>query len=192
MREVTERRLAGAVGGCSIALLVGGLVLTYLDRHATLPASASLWNFSYVLGQFTNMAVPAVGIVLASRRPANRIGWLFLTAGSGLSIGGFANAWGTHALLGAPGSLPAGRAAMWLSNIIWVLPFVALAFLFLLFRPDSSARDAGGRRPPPWPWASPPSRASRWLTRRSSGRRPSGHRYLASMTWSRCCSSAYS
>jgi signal transduction histidine kinase len=33
----------------------------------------------------------------------------------------------------APGSLPAGRAAAWLSNWIWVVPFAIFALVFLLF-----------------------------------------------------------
>src|SRR5262249_32766945 len=32
-----------------------------------------------------------------------------------------------------PGSLPAGRAVAWLSGWVWVIPFAALGFLFLLF-----------------------------------------------------------
>jgi hypothetical protein len=56
------------------------------------------------------MAVPAVGLVLASRRPANRIGWLFLAAGAAIGLGDFFTAYGLRALSAAPGSLrPAGR-----------------------------------------------------------------------------------
>ena len=40
-------------------------------------------------------------------RPANCVGWLFLVAGPGLGLGGFANAYGLPALV-APGSLPGG------------------------------------------------------------------------------------
>ena len=58
-----------------------------------------------------NLAVPVVGFVLASRRPANRLGWLFVVAGLGLGLGSFARAYGLHALVAAPGSWPAGRAA---------------------------------------------------------------------------------
>ena len=98
-----------------------------------MPADLTGWNFSDVFGQVVNLAVPVVGFVLASRRPANRIGWLFLVAGLAL---------GLRALLAAvraacpgrgPGSLPAGRAFAWLSNWIWVIPFAMLAFVFLLF-----------------------------------------------------------
>jgi signal transduction histidine kinase len=39
------------------------------------------------------MAVPAVGLVLASRRPANPIGWLFLAAGTTIDLGAISNAY---------------------------------------------------------------------------------------------------
>jgi hypothetical protein len=43
-------------------------------------------------------------------RPANCVGWLFLVAGPGLGLGGFANAYRLPALV-APGSLPAAQRA---------------------------------------------------------------------------------
>jgi signal transduction histidine kinase len=103
-----------------------------VDRHR-LPADLTIWNFSDILDTATNLAVPVVGFVLASRRPANRVGWVFLVAGLGLGLGSFGRAYGLHALVAAPGSWPAGRAAAWLANWIWVIPIAMLAFLFLLF-----------------------------------------------------------
>ena len=144
MRAVTARWVAYVTGAGSIALIIGSVVLTYLDRHASLPAGQQGWGFSYAFGQAVNIAVPAVGLVLASRRPANRIGWLFLTAGVTLSLGAFCNAYGLRALSAAPGSLPAGQAALWFSNWIWVIPLAALSFLFLLF-PTGELRSARWR-----------------------------------------------
>jgi signal transduction histidine kinase len=91
------------------------------------------WNASDVFGEVVNLAVPVVGLVLASRRPGNRIGWLFLVAGLGLGLSAFSQQYGLHALVVAPGSLPAGRAFAWLSNWTWVIAFAMLAFVFLLF-----------------------------------------------------------
>ena len=79
------------------------------------------------------MAVPVAGFVLASRRPENRIGWLFLVAGLTLGLSGFSNQYALHALVAVPGSLPAGRAVGWLLNAIWMIPVATLAFLLLLF-----------------------------------------------------------
>jgi hypothetical protein len=132
MRVQTTRWVAGCAAAVSVALLAGTFLLAYVDRHR-LPADVTIWNFSDVLDGVSNLAVPVVGFVIASRRPANRVGWVFLAAGLGLGLGSFGRAYGLHALVAAPGSWPAGRAAAWLANWIWVIPIAMLAFLFLLF-----------------------------------------------------------
>jgi signal transduction histidine kinase len=132
MRVLTVRWVAGCAAVGSVALMAGALVLTYVDRHLV-PADMAGWNFSGVFEGVANLAVPVVGFVLASRRPANRVGWLFLVAALALGLGGFLSAYGLHALVAAPGSLPAGRAAAWFAYWIWVIPLAMLAFVFLLF-----------------------------------------------------------
>ena len=132
MRILTARGVAGCVAAGSIALMAGALVLDYVDRDL-LPASMTGWTFGNVSGQVVNLAVPVVGLVLASRRPANPIGWLFLTAGLVLALSAFGAQYGLRALVAAPGSLPAGRALAWFSNWSFVIPFVMLTFVFLLF-----------------------------------------------------------
>jgi signal transduction histidine kinase len=132
MRAQTARWVAACAAAGEIALMASGLALAYADRHLV-PASLTGWDFSDVLGDVTNMAVPVVGFVLASRRPTNRVGWLFLLAGLGLGLSGFSGPYAVRALVAAPGSLPAGRAVAWLSNWIWVMQTASLAFLLLLF-----------------------------------------------------------
>jgi hypothetical protein len=105
----------GSVGGRlrrgkSVALIADALALVYADRHLV-PARLTGWDFSDVFGDVANLAVPVAGFVLASPQPANHVGWLFLVAGLGPGLGGFANAYGLHALLAAPGSFPAGQKA---------------------------------------------------------------------------------
>jgi signal transduction histidine kinase len=130
MKILTARWLAGGVAAVSVALIAGSLALAVADRHLV---SARLVGWDDFFGQVTGLALPAVGFVLASRRPRNRIGWLFLAAALALSLRAFSHHYGLHALKVAPGSLSAGRAAMWLSNWIWVIPLAMLAFVFLLF-----------------------------------------------------------
>jgi hypothetical protein len=112
--------------------MAGGLVLAYAGRHLV-PAGLTNWDFSDVFTQVVNISIPVAGFVLASRRPANRIGWLALTTGLCLGLSRFGSSYGVLALVAVPGSLPAGRVAMWLSNWIWVIPVAMVAFLFLLF-----------------------------------------------------------
>jgi hypothetical protein len=132
VRARTARWVAGCAAAGSVALIGGGLALAYLDRHL-LSASLTNWTVSNVSGQVVNVAVPVTGFVLASRRPENRIGWLFLVAGLGLATVSFANPYALHALVADPGSLPARRALAWLGYWIWQIPVAMLAFLFLLF-----------------------------------------------------------
>ena len=128
MRGRTPRYVAAG----SVALLGGGLALAYADRQLG-PASLTGWTVSNISGQVVSMAVPVTGFVLASRRPENRIGWLFLVAGLALGLSGFSNPYALHALVADRGSLPAGQVFAWLSNWVWVIAVAALAFLFLLF-----------------------------------------------------------
>ena len=132
MRAQTARWLAGGIAAGSIALMAGGLALAYADRHA-LSAAQTNWNFADVFMDVVNVGVAVLGYVLASRRPANRLGWLSLVAGLALGLSAFASPYALHALVVDPGSLPAGRAVAWLSNWIFVVQVAVLAFLLLLF-----------------------------------------------------------
>src|SRR5579862_5044924 len=132
MRARTARWVAGCTAAGSVALMVGGLVLEYADRHRV-PASLTGWTVSSVSGQVVNIAVPVTGFVLASRRPENRIGWLFLVAGAALGLSGFSFPYALHVLVADRGSRPVGQVFGWLSNWTWVIAVAALAFLFLLF-----------------------------------------------------------
>jgi hypothetical protein len=118
------------VAAASVALLAGGVALSYVDRHLV-PVSG--WDFSSVLEEVTFIAIPAVGFVLASRRPGNRVGWIFLGGGLALGLGFFCARYGQRGLVAAPGSLPAARAAAWFVNWAWAIPIAGLAFMLLLF-----------------------------------------------------------
>ena len=124
------RWATGCVAAVSVALLAAGVGLSYADRHLV-PVSG--WDFSSVFEEVTFMAVPAVGFVLASRRPGNRVGWIFLGAGLVLGLGFFCSRYGQCGLVAAPGSLPAARAAGWFVNWAWAIPIAGLGFMLLLF-----------------------------------------------------------
>ena len=132
MSARTAPRVAGCVAAGSLALMAGGLILAYADRHLV-PANVTSWDVSDVFGDVVNMAIPVMGFVLASRRPGNRIGWLVLAAGLTLGLGSFADQYQKRALVAAPGSVPAGPAALWVSAWIWPISLAMVAFLFLLF-----------------------------------------------------------
>jgi signal transduction histidine kinase len=132
VRVLTARWIAGYAAVASVALAVAAAVVAYTDRYLV-PARLGGWGFSYVFEEVVSLAVSAVGFVLASRRPGNRIGWLFLAAGLTLELRSFSHQYALHALVAAPGSWPAGRVFGWLFNWAWVIPFAMLAFVFLIF-----------------------------------------------------------
>jgi hypothetical protein len=79
-RASVARWVAVGIAAGSIAPMAGALALAYADRHL-LPAGLTGWDFNDVSGNVVNLAVPVLGLVLAYKRPGNRIGWLFLAAG---------------------------------------------------------------------------------------------------------------
>ena len=91
-----------------------------------------------------------VGALIASRRPANPVGWLMCLYGLAISIGNFSSQYAIYSLLAQPHSLPAGEAFAWISS--WILPFIigSQVFSFLLF---PTGRLPGRR----WRWLA-------WLT----------------------------
>src|SRR2546426_2857961 len=133
MKASTARKLAWSIGVLSIGLMLAGLVFMFVDRHAVLPDVSDSWTFSSVFDVIVNIAVPVIGLVIASRRRENPLGWLLLAAGLGLGLVNFSRAYALYALVAEPGSLPAGRAFAWLSNWMWTIPISLLPFLFLLF-----------------------------------------------------------
>jgi hypothetical protein len=131
--RMTARVLAwatGCVAAVSVALLAGGIALSYVDRHM---GALSRWDFSNVFEEAAFMAVPVVGFVLASRRPGNRVGWIFLGVGLVVGLAFFCDRYGRGGLVAAPGSLPGARAAAWLVNWVSAIPIAGLAFVLLLF-----------------------------------------------------------
>ncbi len=131
----TASRLAWSAGIVSIAMMVGALALMFIDRHAVLPSAAASdhWNFANVLNDVVNLAAVTFGIVLASRRPGNPIGWMFLGAGLSLAVNALGTSYGVHALVVDPGSLPAGRLFAFTGNWTGLISLAVIPFLFLLF-----------------------------------------------------------
>ena len=82
-----------------------------------------------------DVAFATVGLIIASRRPANPLGWLLLSFGLSLSANEFLRAYADYTLFYRPGTLPAGLAIAWVATWIWAFIFPILPFVFLLF-PD--------------------------------------------------------
>ena len=83
------------------------------------------------------LAFPAVGAVILSRRPGHPIGWIFCTMNLGWAINNFAGPYAKYALVANPGSLPAGKLAVWLYFWPGFVSTSLFVFLGLLF-PDGT------------------------------------------------------
>ena len=90
---------------------------------------------SGILNAAQSLEVPVIGMVLAIKKPQNKLGWVFLVAGVSLTFGAFGQEYAVHALLAAPGSLPFPDVFGWLPNALWPIAIGMLIYLLLLF-PD--------------------------------------------------------
>jgi signal transduction histidine kinase len=138
--ERSARRLAWTVFGVELLLFgIGAWLTIMLGLHQGDVASELVGGVGYLLAFV--LLFPGLGVVLATRRPKNPLGWLMLLVGvfavEPLSI------YGTYALqTGRPGGAWAVAATSW----TWV-PVIGIAGVFvLLLFPD-------GHLPSPrWRW----------------------------------------
>ena len=127
---------------CLLACLVGVRrhavdlgVLAVADRPLVVDAAGQGWT------QWQDQAVSLVGIIgapilgglIASRRPENPYGWLWLGFGLGLSLQQLGQPYGAYALVVEPGSLVAPRTIPQLLERGGPLALSFAPFLFLWF-----------------------------------------------------------
>jgi len=123
--------LAWSVCALSLILISLGLLFLVLNRsHPVAPA------FEFAFRSVVIMAsCSSVGVLLASRRPAHPIGWLFGALGLLSGVHLFSGEYAVYALVVEGGSMPGGRVAAWITCWLWVPINALLAFVALLF-PD--------------------------------------------------------
>ena len=88
------------------SLLVGGGALGALSGRGEGLAIAVAWGVAVLVST-------GFGLVVATRRPEHPIGWLLLANGGVLAAMVFAGGYAEYAVLGHPGSLPAGSGPSW-------------------------------------------------------------------------------
>ena len=94
---------------------------------------------SPVTGTFVGTAFLIVGALIASRRPRNPLGWLYLVAMVLIAFGGhanFADQYAYYALVTRPGSLPATAWVIWSAGLAVSVGFYSLVTFGLLLFPD--------------------------------------------------------
>jgi len=125
-------RLAWSV--CATALLLFGLtlVLVFLGWSTPLPKGWVPWQ-GQIITTVGFMGAPVLGGLIASRRPDNLYGWLWLGLGLSAALLQLAGSYAAYALVAEPGSLPAPRTIAKVLGVAWGMGIILLPFLLLLF-----------------------------------------------------------
>jgi hypothetical protein len=126
-----------------VVLVVASLILALLNGR-TLGEIFIAGNVTFAT---LTVSFSVVGALIASHRPENSIGWIFLAEGFCYGLLIAADEYAIYALLTNPGALPLGAEASWLGQWIWA-PGLGLILVFLpLLFPDGH----------------PPSKRWRWV-----------------------------
>lgn len=129
-----SRRTAAVLAVWALAMQVAAIVLL-VPNLATI--GLEHLGFNGAGGAAAGATYPVVGWLLASRRPENKIGWIFLVVGVSQAGTSFLAMYATYGLITNPGSVPLADIATWIGVWSWVPGFVLLFVMVLVF-PDGA------------------------------------------------------
>ena len=132
MSPRTTARLAWAVCALTLSVLASVLLLIVLGWSTALPQGRTPWR-DQAVSLAGIVGAPILGGLIASRRPRNPYGWVWLVFGSGLALQLLAGSYAAYALVVDPGSLPAPRTIPRLLALGGPLALTCGPFLLLLF-----------------------------------------------------------
>src|SRR5215218_8589983 len=109
--------LAWSLAGLCVAMFVANVPLYILIRPAHVPSS---WDVNLTVGNLLGgvlfLIFPLVGVLFASRRPRNPIGWILLADGLWWMLTGLMDYYG----VARPGSVPFPVIVAGINNSMWV------------------------------------------------------------------------
>jgi hypothetical protein len=126
--------LAWPVCAVSLSILALSLVFIFLGWSKQVPEGWASWR-EQVISIVGFVGAPIVGGLVASHRPKNPYGWLWLGLGLSFALMQFGQTYATYALVTEPGSLPAPRTVVTLLGQGFVAAIIFIPFICLLF-PD--------------------------------------------------------
>src|SRR5215211_3783221 len=128
MRLFASARKVFIVGGLILLLWLAG-VLLLIQQLAAGTTPYEYWLEAVV----RTLVFSAVGSLLATRRPANPIGWLFIAVGLLNALQLLCGEYATTTLALGPERLPYSLTAAWLSSLFEQTSIILLFFVLLLF-----------------------------------------------------------
>src|SRR5439155_5750892 len=129
VKNRTGGRLAWSLALVALALTAGAMV--FGAKNGDNP-----WSYGGASALLLVGAFGGLGALLASRRPANPIGWIFIATGVLFAVAGLADQYSRYGLVTRPGSIPGAAIAVWLERWIWVPASAVLLIYPLLLFPD--------------------------------------------------------
>jgi hypothetical protein len=136
MRRRVAVRLAWSLAGVSSAMFVGSMVLFVLVRVArSAGEQVTATSLSDLLVLVPFLAFPIVGALVASKRPENPLGWIYLVSGlfwMAFALGEASNAYERA----TTGSVTSSVKLDALIQGIWVPPVGLLGIYMILLFPD--------------------------------------------------------
>ncbi len=118
--------VAWLLGALTLVLVACAFALAVLNDYG-------FWNVSFL---FSEVPAALVGALIASRRPANLVGWLILGHALCFSLGEFTRQYALYGVLTEPGALPFARAMAWPPYWIWFPGVIVLFSLLPLYFPN--------------------------------------------------------
>jgi hypothetical protein len=131
-RRAASSYLAWWLCTLCVALAAASLILGLLNGR-TLVEIFIAWSITFAT---LIVSFSVIGALIASHRPENPIGWIFLAVGCCYGLLSAGDEYAIYALLTNPGALALGAEASWLGQWIWA-PGLGLILVFLpLLFPD--------------------------------------------------------
>jgi hypothetical protein len=123
--------LAWSLCVLSLTLTALALLLLALNLSHSVAHVYDYWLENAVLA----VSFSIIGAIIATRLPANPLGWLFCAAACIIAAAYLSAEYAIYALLVRPDSLPAGEALAWLASWAWI-PSIGCVILSLLLFPN--------------------------------------------------------
>jgi len=147
MTDRTLSRLAWSVCALTLLVLAASLILILLGWSAPLPQGATPWR-DRVIALIGIVGAPILGGLIASRRPRNPYGWVWLGFGLSLAVAQLESSLSAYARVVESGTLVAPLAVAHVLRLGNQVSLVLAPFLLLLF--PTGRRPSRRWRPVAW------------------------------------------